>query len=276
MSQPKSRIAANVSTSNVTLPDVQSTSLNASMSGFAMPSGGGVGGGEGGLNGSGRGGLLGNGRGTGVGPGTGVGFVAMFGKKLDARRLGVVLDVSGSMHPHLPMVVKEANKISGGCPIVMFPGCGAQNPKDRNVSRLREEDTNGRNFDNFWRTNFTPKGMKPSDDSEMPSKETYSVFNKRKDTYFFEKSGTGNAWVALVSDKLRGADALYWFCDFQDAVDKEQLEEIRDTLIKRKQKLYVHASGNNPRSLKMVEEYLVKPTGGEVLKIELKPAPAAK
>lgn len=75
MSTPKSRIAANVSTSTVTLPDVQTTTMDTSVSGFAMPAAGGIGGGEGGLKGSGRGGLMGNGVGRGVGPGNGIGFV---------------------------------------------------------------------------------------------------------------------------------------------------------------------------------------------------------
>ena len=75
MSQPKSRIAAKVSTSNVTLKDIQPNTLDTSMTGFAMPTAGGVGGGEGGLRGKGKGGGLGDGVGKGVGPGNGIGFV---------------------------------------------------------------------------------------------------------------------------------------------------------------------------------------------------------
>ena len=75
MNTPKSRIAANVSTSTVTLPDVQTMTTDTSMSGFAMPAAGGVGGGEGGLRGKGKGGQLGDGVGKGVGPGHGIGFV---------------------------------------------------------------------------------------------------------------------------------------------------------------------------------------------------------
>ncbi len=75
MSQPKSRIAAKVSTSTVTLPDVQTTTMDTSISGFAMPAAGGMGGGEGGIRGKGRGGQFGDGFGKGVGPGNGIGFV---------------------------------------------------------------------------------------------------------------------------------------------------------------------------------------------------------
>jgi hypothetical protein len=75
LNQPKSRIAANVSTSTVTLPDIQTMTSDTSISGFALPAGG-VGGGEGGLKGSGKGSLQGNGMGRGVGAGSGIGFVA--------------------------------------------------------------------------------------------------------------------------------------------------------------------------------------------------------
>ncbi len=75
MNTPKSRIAANVSTSTVTLPDVQTMTTDASVSGFAMPTAGGVGGGENGLRGKGKGSGMGDGMGKGMGAGSGIGFV---------------------------------------------------------------------------------------------------------------------------------------------------------------------------------------------------------
>lgn len=85
MSTPKSRIAANVANSAVTLPDVQSITTDTSMTGFAVPTAGGVGGGEGGLRGKGKGGLMGDGFGKGVGPGHGIGFVGRLPEIMQAR-----------------------------------------------------------------------------------------------------------------------------------------------------------------------------------------------
>jgi hypothetical protein len=85
MNTPKSRIAANVQTSTVTLPDVQTMTTDTSISGFAMPAAGGVGGGEGGLRGKGRGGALGDGMGKGVGPGSGIGFVGLLPPSMRSR-----------------------------------------------------------------------------------------------------------------------------------------------------------------------------------------------
>jgi hypothetical protein len=76
MAQPKSRIAANVSTSAVVLPDSPQIATASPMSAMAAPSAGGMGGGEGGIKGKGKGGLMGDGFGKGFGPGMGPGFVA--------------------------------------------------------------------------------------------------------------------------------------------------------------------------------------------------------
>ena len=76
MNAPKSRIAANVSTSAIILPDVQMMSTDVGVSGFTMPSGG-MGGGENGLKGKGKNGLMGDSVGPGTGPGHGPGFVSL-------------------------------------------------------------------------------------------------------------------------------------------------------------------------------------------------------
>lgn len=271
MSQPKSRIVVSSALANVVLPDAPTMTADMGLSGMMSMPGGGIGGGEGGLRGKGKGGLMGDGLGKGVGPGRGAGFVAMFGKVLKAQKLAVVLDVSRSMHPYLPVVVREANKLSGGCPVVLFYGCGAKETEDREIERQLAHPTRGRDFDEFWRRNFTGGDGPPAMDGPMPSEETYRVFDGRKDTYFFEKVGVGFSWLALTSPKIKEADAIYWFADFRDPVETAQLEDVRKILGKRKQKLYVHASGDSNPSLAAVNEILVKPTGGEIMQVNLKP-----
>lgn len=258
---------ASTAQSNISIPDTTSTMTTSS---FAVVSGQmsgtpGSGGGFGGGDGTG----IGRGKGPGMGPGNGAGFVAMFGKKIQARKLAVVLDISGSMHRFLPTVVKEANKVSGGCPIVLFYGCGLKETKDRKIERTNPEMTRGKEFKEFWQREFAPRGMAPDKDGPVPNEEVYKVFNDRKDTWFFPRINISYSWLALTSAKVRGADAIYWFCDFQDPVDEAQLLEIQKTLKNRKQKLYVHASGQGNPSLDAVTELLVKPTGGEVLKVEI-------
>ena len=92
---PAVKLASNAQ-SNISIPNTTSTLATSKFSVISGQMSGtpGSGGGFGGGHGTG----LGRGTGPGVGPGTTAGFVAMFGKKIEARKLAVVLDVSGSMH----------------------------------------------------------------------------------------------------------------------------------------------------------------------------------
>jgi len=268
--QPLLRLVANNAGGQISLPDVQTTSGMFTAPGAALISGGGMGGGEGGRHGKGAGASFGDGFGKGRGPGTTPGFVAMFGKIIKARKLAVVLDVSGSMHRYLPAVVQEANKVSGGCPMVLFYGCGLTETGDRSIERKRAEPARGREFTEFWQRTFGGAGWRPSRNTPVPGDEVFKVFNGRKDTWYFESVGIAHSWLALTSSKVQEADAIYWFSDFQDAVSETQLLEVQKILKNRKQKLYVHASGGANPSLGAVTDMLVKPTGGEVLQVEIK------
>ena len=86
--------------------------------------------------------------------------------------------------------------------------------------------------------------------------------------------GVGYAWLALTAPELRDVDAVYWFADFMDKVEPEELQKVLKELKARKQKLYVHSSGAAPKSLQQVLDTLVKETGGEQIMVDLKAAGA--
>ena len=111
LSAPKTRTVSLALNAEIGLPDITSSMSDFSSLSLAAPMGGGIGGGAGGLNGKGSGGLMGNGIGTGRGPGLGHGFVSLplFGMKIDAKRMAVVLDMSRSMYSFLPIVIKEVD-----------------------------------------------------------------------------------------------------------------------------------------------------------------------
>jgi hypothetical protein len=230
--QPLSRIVSSGGSSEITLPAMRSINRNLTMSGVALMSGGGMGGGEGGLRGKGAGGPFGDGFGKGFGPGGSPGFVAMFGRTLQAKKLAVVLDVSGSMHRYLPTVVKEANKVSGGCSIILFYGCGLKETKDRDIARQKCEPARGRDFKKFWQRTFG-RDITSSRKDPIPNEEVFKVFDGRKDTWYFEGTSIGYSWLALTSAKVMEADAVYWFADFRDPVDEAQLLEVQKVLKQR-------------------------------------------
>lgn len=280
MSAPKTRIVSAATSSSVTLPDITTSMSDFSSLTKATPMGGGMGGGKGGLRGSGEGGMMGNGRGTGVGPGFGKGFISLplFGQKIDARRMAVVLDVSNSMHSFLPIVIKEVDKIAPGSPVILHFGCGLS---DAEVNESRVEPTTERTFesDRMFTSVANSKSMNAQEQEEL-----IKMFTKRPKTYFVPTTGIGTTWIALLDTKLKDCDAIYWFADFADALGEARIEEISKKLKTRKQKLYIHPS--NPRwlvagdrlatNVARVEAELVTPSGGKVINADVKKDGAVK
>ena len=223
---------------------------------------------------SGAGGGFGNG--IGVGGKSGITFqpLSMFGRKLGGQKLAVILDVSSSMTSHLSRVVKEADKVAVGSPIICYFGCGLMRPERDERVLDRTESTRGASFERFWRLwhgpapfNATPMELaairfNPRD--AVPQKEVYEMLRNRSGTYFTEYNGIVHAWTALLCDQIRNADTLFWFSDFMDEVDDKQIAIVLENLKRRKQKLFIHPSERGI-SLKRITDKLAVPSGGELI-----------
>jgi hypothetical protein len=272
---PKTRLATNLA-SNITLPDIQTSMSDFSNLAAATPAGGGIGGGEGGLRGSGNSGLMGNGNGIGFGPGRGNGFIAMpfFGVKIEARRMAVVLDISGSMYPFLPIVIKEVDKIAPGSTVILHYGCGMD---DKEIKDPKLLNTTDKSFEDD-RIVSSLEDAATSTMSRADRDALIAMVKKRPKTYFVPSSTVGTTWIALLDVKLRDADAIYWFADFADQLSKSRMEEVGAKLRTRKQKLYIHPSnpkwlvGGDPLAVNVnkVDRDIVRPTGGKVVNSEVK------
>lgn len=267
---PAQRIVANRMDANVVLPDAPVDLLDvpdvASAFGGALRGGGGFGrGGSGG----------GFGNGSGLGGLSGVTFkpIMMFGVELkDARKIAVVMDVSRSMTKYLPLVVKELDKVAHGSPLVLYFGCGLKKPPRGLDDKIRK--TSSTDFDKFWyywqgkedmqmlRKDYAK--LKYMAGTPMPLDSVYQQMAKRPNTFFIDFNGITYTSPALTCTEVMQADTIYWFSDFQDAVEEEHIEDVMKRLRGRKQKLYIHASTRG-RSFEMVREKLVKPLGGDVI-----------
>lgn len=288
------RVVTESPTANITLPDAPMETIDVPSMSSMLGAGGSMGAGFGS---AGAGGGFGSGFGTGGLDGMTFQPLFMFGQSIKARRIGVVMDVSGSMTPHLTTVIKELDRVAAGSPVILFEGCGLKVPPKgkklddktfRTMSNTKDKD---RSFEHYWRITHTrrpdpnapvdPK-KKKKDEDEIPEKEVYEVLAKRQQTWFIRRQGIHYAWLALMADELRHVDAVYWFADFQDATDEKQLERVLEVFERRKQKLYIHASQKGP-SFATIRDTLVLPTGGSVIEAETrakkpadnkKPAPA--
>ncbi len=274
---PKSRLVSTSISSAITLPEAPVDALDvpdvsAALGGGRLANAGyGLGGAGGGF-----------GSGLGMGGLSGVTFkpLMMFGIELkDTRKIAVVMDVSRSMTKYLPIVVKELDKVAKGSPVVMYFGCGLAKPPRRKSDvddKVRKAE--GDDFASFWQNweGDTPVNL-PMEDrkklrydpaKKMPLDDIYQMMSKRPSTYYLDFSGIGYAWTALMSNEVKEADAVYWFADFQDRVDEEQMDAVRRRFKARKQKLFIHASTRG-RFFEQVRDSLVIPLDGEVIETEL-------
>lgn len=259
---PMRKIAAVGSISDIVLPDEVPDLLDLPSSNDMLSSsklgGAGLGGG-------------GFGKGMGLGAKDGMVFqpLSMFGREIKAKRLALVLDVSSSMAPFLPRVIEEVDKVAKGSVIVLYPGCGLDSPPNKGLSGKEIYRTNGPEFERFWRMGGMAsleeaRKFKFSRSDPIPSESVYTVLAKRPQTHFIHYVGIGYTWLALLSDHVRQADALYWFSDFQDHVDFQQLDIVRENLLRRKQKLYIQPYQHGS-AFDLIKSQLVDPTGGEVI-----------
>lgn len=240
--------------------------------------------GSSGLGIGGAGGGFGNGIGMGAMSGRTFKPLMMFGKELkDTRKIAVVMDVSRSMTKFLPLVAKELDKVAYGSPLVLYFGCGLVKPKDKIDDDINPVSSD--KFRTFWQVweGKTPlklskeerKNLKYDPAKPMPLEAIYDMMSKRRNTWFVEFNGITYASTALMSKEVMEADTIYWFADFMDKVESEQMEQVLKALKKRKQKLYIHASREG-RSFAQVRDELVLPSGGEVIQTQSEEPPKKK
>lgn len=259
---PMRKLAAVGSISDIVLPDEVPDLLDLPSSNDMLTSAK--------LGGSGLGGG-GFGKGMGLGAKSGMVFqpLSMFGREIKAKRLALVLDVSSSMAPYLPRVIEEVDKVARTSIVVLFPGCGVGEPPRVGLDGDEVFRTNGGEFERFWRMGGMAsydeaRKFKFSRSDPIQSESIFQLLSKRPNTYFIHNVGTSYAWVALLSEQVRQADALYWFSDFQDHVDFSQLDIVREGLLRRKQKLYIQPFMHGS-AFDLVKNQLVTPTGGDVI-----------
>jgi hypothetical protein len=205
------------------------------------------------------------GKGVGLGARNGMVFGPLFGLNIKAKKLAVVLDVSTSMTPHLERVVKEVDKVAKGSVVVLYFGCGLE-PPSKPLVGIRVFRTSAIEFEKFWRlggaTYMETVDYKINTKIPIPNKDLFLQLSRRPQTYFIHNVGVGYTWLALLSDEVRNADGLYWFSDFQDAVDFKQISIVLDNLKRRKQHLYIHSYGKG-QYFDLIKNQLVVPTAGD-------------
>lgn len=214
------------------------------------------------------------GKGMGLGAKSGMVFqpLSMFGREIKAKKLALVLDVSSSMAPFLPRVIEEVDKVARDSIVVLYFGCGLDTPPPRGLEGEEVYRTSGSEFERFWRlggaTLAEGRKFKFSASDAIPSESMFRMLSRRPQTFFVHNVGLGYTWLALLSEQVRQADALYWFSDFQDHVDFQQVMTVKENLLRRKQRLYIQPYQHGS-AFDLVKSQLVEPTRGDVIEATL-------
>lgn len=200
----------------------------------------------------------------------------IFGKKVTAAKLGVILDVSGSAHPFLAGAVEEIQKGFADATLILYPGCGLMNFDGKSDHEIRKYSAIPKKDFDPKAPNFTTpaqiiKALKIAEFAEMtkkPSvKDTLYVSWHADDAKEGKPEGDsgkliGRTQVAFEDLFKRGVDTIYWFADFADKVDSKVIDRLSETLKNKKITLHVHNFAGKKINAEVTQ--MAENTGGTV------------
>lgn len=167
----------------------------------------------------------------------------VYDTSISASRLTVILDKSRSMTPYLEKLRKEIARDFSNAHIVEVDGC-----------HLNRKDSCP------WFYAAPVSGVNPfTPDRHIPR---VPAGNQRPYSTFIRWTRALPSAIDAMTD-LMHADAIYWFCDFDDKHDDEVIKRLARKIITKKIRLYVHTVNRRPPSLISL---LAKESGGAVIK----------
>ncbi|NBT90785.1 MAG: hypothetical protein EBT50_08170 [Verrucomicrobia bacterium] len=215
------------------------------------------------IGGTGKG--SGTGRGTGKGMGGPVSGKQLFGVSIQARKLGVIADISGSMQPNIPKVMTEIFKNFPDADVVFVNGCGMMD-WEKALREFEEEKAAAEKTAKDQKERYTgPKSMprpqvvkftsaEASDSPPIRGTRSYGGFRKDYPDWYEKLSERSNTWfvtsfansyaTALAFDHLarRKVEAIYWFADFADPIEGKAAEEAAQTVQENKIEVLIHST----------------------------------
>lgn len=216
------------------------------------------------------------GGGSAMGKMGGTRMAMIFGKKIQANRLGVILDVSSSAHPYLAGAIEEIQKGFADATLILYPGCGLVEVKGasghlvRKYSTILDKEVVPRREGNCT-ADFLAGALRIREFGELVKRpalrETLYV------SWYDDKGAGGSSeesFLKLIGQTnaafgellKRRVDAIYWFADFEDPVNSELVDKLTKELMMKRVRLYLHNfAGSNIPSI--LTEMAAK-TGGTV------------
>ncbi len=164
---------------------------------------------------------------------------------ISAGRLTVILDNSRSMSPYLAKLREEVRRDFDQAYFAEVSGCALDRVRHRPAA---------------WYFSAPAGGVNPfTADRHLPAVPTPE--ERPHATYLGWTRDAEGALECMV--ELMHADAIYWFCDFDDPTEDEVIVRIGRKVLERQVKLFVHTLDRRPPAL-LAE--LVERSGGTVIR----------
>jgi len=220
---------------------------------------------------------------SGKGAGRRGGKAQLFGTVVGDKKLGVIVDVSGSMQPYLERVMTEVLSNFPNAEVVLVDGCGmeevrADSPAPRPKSRSgrkrkpkRDEEVPmvpphvvGLDSREGW-SSSPIQGSGFSGGIRQSYPRLYEALLHRAATWIVvgdeANVATRLAFEHLADDHVQ---AIYWFSDFEDPVEARESEKATKSVQDNKIEVYLHPMGG----LKNIRNWSEK-VGAKVIEAEL-------
>ena len=190
-------------------------------------------------------------------------ITSLFGQEIGVRKLGVIWDVSKSMHPYLQEVFLEIKENFPQAFLILLSGSGVTSKLDGRIYPIQQKKSfKGSKVQKHFQQSTNPESLK-----------MLEIFLKRPHTYHIDApldQASHIAFQKLIKEKIQ---AIYWFGDFRDPIETEYLKVLSDQLKSKQTAVYLH----HPKGIvtgektidrvKTICEILIKPTGGcQILK----------
>ncbi|MEM7011635.1 MAG: hypothetical protein AAF585_09145 [Verrucomicrobiota bacterium] len=203
-----------------------------------------------------------------IGMSTGM-SMQLFGEKLieKGEKLGVVLDVSGSMAEFLPRVIREIDRNFDNTPIVYVNNALIRNTgnTETEIRRIVEEEVvpyyPDRTHTPYWFLwhDLPRKAPQPAVDRLM------EYFKKRPNA-FIAVGGYNRMTAAADFLAKQKVDAIYIFSDFEDFVDEELARDLGQRLGTGGIKTFVQPAQQKTEFLKVMAQKVANRSKGRELK----------
>ncbi|MDR1190468.1 MAG: hypothetical protein LBK60_02240 [Verrucomicrobiales bacterium] len=165
----------------------------------------------------------------------------IFGTQVEAGKLGVIIDYSGSARPFLGKVYADIERSFKDAVIVLTHGCGIKDPAGTNIKVSVEKFTKGRLAQRMQF--YVDRSIQRKDGAE----KMFEALLARKDVYYVNCNGSTKSisdihmtHFAFAELFKRGVDTVYWFSDFMDAIDSAPAQKLLEEIKARNIRVYIN------------------------------------